>query len=275
MAGLTHIERIKLEKLFDMGGGYVMDFSNRTFSDFVYEAVELNIYAENYNQRGDSKANRLRSFWATEANYNVARLLSAMLEYYKNIVAPRVGWTTETEELYAAGLQIAQRLTSELGEHIQTITPNSSEEDFTKLSKGIRELITQNRPDEAIDRLHTFLTKFLQNACRTHNIAYDATKPLHSLLGEYIKAIKAKNWLQSEMSERILKYAISVLESYNAVRNNQSFAHANALLNHDESLLIFRVVSSVVGFITSLEKRNIVIAQNLTVPGGRDDDLPF
>ena len=38
MARLTFIERQQLEKLFDMGGGYVLDFSNRTFAEFVADS---------------------------------------------------------------------------------------------------------------------------------------------------------------------------------------------------------------------------------------------
>jgi hypothetical protein len=35
MADLTFTERQKLEQLFGMGSGYVLDFTNRTFADFV------------------------------------------------------------------------------------------------------------------------------------------------------------------------------------------------------------------------------------------------
>ena len=35
MADLTFIERNQLERLFGMGSGYVLDFSNRTFQEIV------------------------------------------------------------------------------------------------------------------------------------------------------------------------------------------------------------------------------------------------
>lgn len=56
------------------------------------------------------------------------------------------------------------------------------------------------------------------------------------------------------MTERILKTAISNLEAFNDVRNNQSFAHDNSILNYHESLLIFRSISSIVEFINSIEE---------------------
>jgi len=63
MSDLTSIEKIKLEKLLEMGSGYVLDFSNRTFQKFVLENLNIDIYDEKYNYSSGSKANRLRGFW--------------------------------------------------------------------------------------------------------------------------------------------------------------------------------------------------------------------
>ncbi len=48
MAQLSIIERRKLETLFEMGGGYVLDFSNRTLEDFVADSVGAEIYDNRY-----------------------------------------------------------------------------------------------------------------------------------------------------------------------------------------------------------------------------------
>jgi hypothetical protein len=56
------------------------------------------------------------------------------------------------------------------------------------------------------------------------------------------------------MTERILKSSISILESFNDVRNYQSFAHDNPILNYHESVLIFNNVSSAIKFIEAIEK---------------------
>ena len=55
------------------------------------------------------------------------------------------------------------------------------------------------------------------------------------------------------MSESILKSSISVLDAFNDVRNNRSFAHDNDILNYSESLLIFRNICAVVSFLQELE----------------------
>ena len=51
-----------------MGSGYVMDFSNRTFSEFFRESARVDIYSDKYAANGDSKAKRLRAFIELEAD---------------------------------------------------------------------------------------------------------------------------------------------------------------------------------------------------------------
>lgn len=75
-------------------------------------------------------------------------------------------------------------------------------------------------------------------------------------MGEYIKQMKSKGLIESEMTERIFKSSISILEAFNDVRNNQSLAHDNRMLNYEESLLIFNHVSGAIKFIDSLERKS-------------------
>jgi len=61
MADLSPLEKRQLEDLLGMSGGYVLDFTNRTFADLFKDSVHINIYDAKYATRGDSKANRLRA----------------------------------------------------------------------------------------------------------------------------------------------------------------------------------------------------------------------
>mgnify|MGYP001619194306 FL=1 len=63
MANLTTNEKQILEKLFQMGGGYVLNFSDRTMGEFFRDDVGIDIYNKKYNYASGSKANRLRGFW--------------------------------------------------------------------------------------------------------------------------------------------------------------------------------------------------------------------
>lgn len=43
MSDLTNIEKRNLERLFGMSSGYVLDFSNRTFEEFIFDSVGISI----------------------------------------------------------------------------------------------------------------------------------------------------------------------------------------------------------------------------------------
>jgi hypothetical protein len=81
MADLSSIERRKLERLLRMSGGYVLDFTDRTFSEFFEEHTRRDIDAAVYRERGTSKANRTRGFWVVEGNHLVGKVIQALILY--------------------------------------------------------------------------------------------------------------------------------------------------------------------------------------------------
>src|SRR5262245_8608631 len=105
MSDLTFIEKTKLEKMFDMGGGYILDFSNRTLAEFVAESTGRDIYDPKYSYASGSKANRLRAFWATEPNHVVGKLVSDLLDYCRSTTS-----NSEPDPLFADCQRIAARL---------------------------------------------------------------------------------------------------------------------------------------------------------------------
>jgi hypothetical protein len=81
MSDLTNAEKRKFEKLLDMGGGYVLDFSNRTLDEFVIDSTGRSIYDPRYAYGSGSKANQIRGFWKVEANHVVGKLMGDLLDY--------------------------------------------------------------------------------------------------------------------------------------------------------------------------------------------------
>lgn len=267
MSDLTSIEKIKIEKLLGMSSGYVLDFSNRTFENFVVESVGKDIFDEKYSFGSGSKANRLRAFWKSEPNFLVGKLLNYILAYILELPRP-----PGNEQLYTDCKKIATRLIEGAPvSELSAITPNSEERDFEVLAKSVREAINRNEPETGLDRLHTFLVRYVRVICKKHGISFDRDKPLHSLFGEYVKKIKQLGLIESEMAERILKSSISTMEAFNDVRNNRSLAHDNSMLGYNESLLIFNHVASAIRFITSIEDGAGRKAPQSTA----SDEIPF
>jgi hypothetical protein len=81
MSDLTSLEKRKLEQVFGMEGGYVLDLNDRTFAEFIRESTGLDIEGAMYHANGRSKAKRLRTFWAREPNRTVGKLINDLLDY--------------------------------------------------------------------------------------------------------------------------------------------------------------------------------------------------
>lgn len=249
MSDLTGLEKRKLEKLLGMDEGYVLNFSDRTFRNFFID-YRIEIDAAEYRKGGDSKAKRMRSFWDLAENNKVGRVLEGLIGY--GIDENCLG--DDSKELIDACRAITQRLIADQPvAELDALTANSDDRDFEVVAEHVREAIERNQPEGGLDRLHTFVMKFIRIACEPHGIEVDRDKPLHSVFGEYVKALRKGGYIESVMSERILKSSISVLESFNDVRNNKSLAHDNPILNYEESLLIFNHVAGSIRFIKALE----------------------
>lgn len=111
MSDLTSIEKIKLERLLEMGGGYVLDFSNKTFQGFILENVNIDIDNDKYFYKGSSKANRLRSFWEKESNPIVGELLEKLIEYWRvKQLLDQKGINLKEQELFDECKNVSQRL---------------------------------------------------------------------------------------------------------------------------------------------------------------------
>ncbi|MBT3314062.1 abortive infection family protein [archaeon] len=275
MSNLSSIEKLKLERLFEMDGGYVLEFSNRTFQEFILENIRVDIYDDKYAYASGSKANRLRAFWTEESNYLVSKLISSLLEYWKAQNLLNSHNTNQVEqELYDECKKITERLKQDSAvENIEALQSYSDKRSFSLLAKSIREGIQRNEPEKELDRLHTYVVKYVRLLCDKHGISYDKKVPLHSLFGGYVKHLKQRNLIEAEMTERILKSSISIMESFNKVRNNQSLAHDNSILNYHESLLIFNHVANLIKFIETIE--NVEEESEQDDNENDWDDIPF
>lgn len=273
MAKLTFIEKAKIETFLGMKSGYVLDFSDRTFHEFVGEVVGLDINDQKYHYASNSKANRLRQFIKVESNYTFGKLLSAFCEYWLSKVQTGEFDPTDYENVYKECEIIAGRLKHEnIVENIDAIQPNVDDRDFKLLAKSIRESIEKDEPEAALDRLHTFTFRYLRELCDKHQISNEKSDSLNAVFGKYINFLITNKYIESAMAEKILKYSINVIEAFNDIRNNKSFAHDNPVLNYNESVLIFNNVSNAIKFIEIIEN-NIKRGKE---PKEADwDDLPF
>jgi hypothetical protein len=86
MTNIRSIDMLLLDDIFEMNSGYVLNFSDRTFSQFFREELAVNIYDPKFSQNGGSKAKRLRYFLQSTDKSLAAKALNALWEY-REIVA--------------------------------------------------------------------------------------------------------------------------------------------------------------------------------------------
>jgi len=131
MNSLTHIDKQKLERELEMGGGYVLDFSNRTFEEFFREVVGVQIYDSKYDYDSGSKANRMRAFWRVATDKQLIQLFQGLLE----------GW-----EIYSnapisdASRDLIHSILAKLG--VAPSTPPKQQDDTSQLNIDVSQQLT-------------------------------------------------------------------------------------------------------------------------------------
>lgn len=82
MSTLTDIEKRYLEKLLGMQSGYVLDYSDVTYGEFLGRHG-VDIHGDKYQTYGTSKAKKMRAFWEQEPDALVGQVLDEMLASYE------------------------------------------------------------------------------------------------------------------------------------------------------------------------------------------------
>lgn len=254
MSSLTSLEKIKLELYLNMGSGYVLDFVDKSFRNFFLDTVQIDIELDKYKVIGTSKANRMRSFWNQENDLIVGQLLNHILDYRdeKTKLMGEIFPHTDAS-LDEDCRSIAKRLLYENSIDLDAITETKKDISWKKINDEIKDCIQRNNPEAGIDRLHTYMMYFFRDLNKTHNIPYNHDTPLNSLAGAYISYLRVNKLVDSEMSLKILKYCVKILEDFNDVRNNKSLTHPNPIINHDEAFFIFSYISGLIRFIKTIE----------------------
>jgi len=81
MAQLRPVELKLIDEITGMSSGYVLDFTNATFSEFFRAEVGVDIYDDAYAIDGSSKGKRLRAFLQVAQTTAIIKALVALWEY--------------------------------------------------------------------------------------------------------------------------------------------------------------------------------------------------
>ena len=216
-------------------------------------SLGVNIDDPRFAASGTSKGRRLSTFLQTESAPLVARTLRALWDYWEAIDGPFDEKDPKIAQEKARYFRIIQSI--EVGvQHAQTdaIETFAANETLEELVAAIERDIRADKPAAALDRLHTYCMKKFAHVLSQRGISVGKEDPLHSRAGKYLKVMEQHERVR-EISLRVIRSSISVFESFNAVRNEASFAHDNEIVDRVEARFIFDSVTSILRFMKGIE----------------------
>lgn len=266
---LTLRQRDTFDRIFHSGGGYVLDFSDRTMSEWFEETLDLDIFQERFQIEGQSKGKTLRGFVEVAEPRLVAQVLRELWSYRCGLV----GYTEDDHEEEARLKAWLDQFSREL-ESASTLNLDDAFKDFSrdttlpKLRAAIAGDLLGEKPDVALDRLHTYCVKRFRSLLAERGNRVDASTPLHAIFGAYGKILRDEGTV-SAFALPTLRVQHKLFEGLNDARNKRSFAHDNDLLDVSEAQFIVDSVLASLAFIERIEADRTDVCSNL------DEEIPF
>jgi hypothetical protein len=171
-----------LDYIFEMGGGYVLDFSNQTYSEFFKDELQININDDRYCDIGTSKGKRLRSFLKQSGPSDVLRVLNSLWEY-RETKRKRAGKEEEKPELVSDFSDLLVRLGGKpLSFKSKTSQPQHDESVDEKVAKELLNTLMELAAMEPQPRGYAF-ESFLK---RLFDVSGMSGRASFRLIGEQI-----------------------------------------------------------------------------------------
>jgi len=181
-------ERHNLEKFLVMSSGYVLNFSDRTFGEFVFETVGIDVHDEKYSAEGTSKAKKLRTLWKIEPDYTVGKLILALIDYDTSFNAEP---DAEAKALAENCRQIGTRLLAggpsldPLKEHAKVLNANHLAEQIRRLEASV-----ETDPSLAIGTAKELIETCCKTILAERGKPVSGTPDVSTLTKETLKELK-------------------------------------------------------------------------------------
>ena len=254
---LKRSERRFIEEPLQMPSGYVLDFSNRTIEEFFEDEFNIEFYAQKYAYNGASKAKIVRAILDSVSGSGAAKILRSLWNYRSTLPS---NFQESDPDNEAAAKDNFFKVVSKLeGDEslasTDALTVFTPENSLSELVSAIERDIRADKPEVVLDRLHTYCMKKFSFLLKSRGETCSKEEPLHSRVGKFVKIAETDGTL-TPMSATILKSSISIFEKFNKVRNDNTFAHDNQILQTKEARFIFDSVSAILRFIKAVDRKS-------------------
>lgn len=242
-----------VDQALEMTQGYVLNFTDQTFNDFVRRKFGIDATAPTYTVNGNSKAKRLRALLRALVPGAQAEVLRTFWEYRQQI-KNRSSHSTLEPQVEADFIDMITKLEGNNQPiDLEILEKFNGDNTLAELIEAIQREIQANKPHVALDRLHTYAMKKFADLLARDGIEVRQNEALHARAGRYISNLRQTAQI-GEYSAKIAKSAVQVMEQFNQVRNHQSLAHDNEMLSLAEGRYVFETVLSLLRFIKALDE---------------------
>jgi hypothetical protein len=246
-------QREIFDRIFRSDGGYVLDFTDRTMAEWFQEVCGLDIFQERFQIEGQSKGKTLRGFVAVAEPRLVAQVLRALWVYRCDLPDLIESDPAEEDRLrlwlerFASELEVSS--TMPLDEAIRDFSGDTT---LQKLRASIATDLIGEKPDVALDRMHTYCVKRFRHLLSASGQSYGSDTPLDALFAAYGRTLKETGTV-SEFALPTLRVQHKLFDGLNHARNKRSFAHDNELLDISEAQFVIDCVLASLAFIERIE----------------------
>lgn len=238
-------------------------------AEWFEETLDLDIFQPRFQIEGASKGKTLRGFVEVAEPRLVAQALRALWVYRCQLE----GYREKDEQVEVRLKEWLEQFTDEL-ENASSVKLDDAFKDFSgdttlpKLRASIAGDLVAEKPDVALDRIHTYCVKRFRALLAGRGTPVDASTPLHAIFGAYGKSLRNEGAV-SAFALPTLHVQHKLFEGLNDARNKRSFAHDNDLLAVSEAQFIVDCVLASLAFIERIEAEKTPLANQ------SGDEFPF
>lgn len=212
-----------------MSSGYVLDFSDRTFEDFIGSILHFNVH-EKYT---GSKANKMREIWKNESNANIVKLLQEISDiYFKDSLKEQVLIGTDEVKIlqekrkYYHGIQ---DVILHLKSNSNTIPNHDSINTYEHLPDFIKQAwddLSSERYWDVITKSRTIIEITFKEICKRHTLGFenDINKTFTNIRKHF--GMDAKNNEYPDYIKGLITSTANLVNNIAEARNKNSSSHA-------------------------------------------------
>ncbi len=262
MAKLSPIERAALYHVLEIKDGYILwniyqkEGKTKSFTrDIIYDCIGLDIFVDaSYKLLSQQKC--IEKIIAECPDKSVAKVLSAFFDVYK-MYSKQCEFYSHSCTLCKNNARCHQvQLIIEKLERTDDVTlPDVTS--YDELKQDIQTQMENGKYSLAVDRLHTYSLRFLEEKCIKVGLVPNKDRNGHVMFDDMLTQLsnyyKAKSAL-SEFAEDAIKNSKILFQKYNSIRNNKSYSHPNEIILNGDARFVIETILAIINYIDTIDK---------------------